>query len=405
MDLVIGINSKLLTMLAKIDSSLTSVSFLGGAGNGWPNRLAFNPSDSLTLKENVATSEKLIDFVAKNKGKLIIGYLSYDFGCQLHHIKQTKIDDLSLPDIYFLAYDNYLEETNGQIKSVGKKVVLSDKPTSSDKDILGEKFQKTMPKAKYDKLFDETMNYIKSGHIYQINLSQRLTAKFQNSPRDLFVRIAKNSQASMIGYIESPDFELLSLSPERFIKTQGKSIFTTPIKGTKKLSRGSNHAEKELLNDPKELSELSMITDLLRNDLAGVSEVDSVKITNSRATQKLNNLIHTYSTISARLKNDISPIEALLSMFPGGSITGCPKKRAMQIIEELEPNNRGAYCGSMVCITPDGNLDSNILIRTVIKKNNKLVLPVGGGIVFDSDKDREYQETLDKAQSIIDSLK
>jgi para-aminobenzoate synthetase component 1 len=148
-----------------------------------------------------------------------------------------------------------------------------------------------------------------------------------------------------------------------------------------------------------------MITDLLRNDLAKVSRPGSVKIIEKRSIQKLTSVIHTYSKISAKLNENVSPIEALISMFPGGSVTGCPKKRAMEIIDELEPISRSAYCGSMVCISPDGNLDSSILIRTIIKKGSRLVLPVGGGIVFDSNQENEYQETLDKAASIIDCLR
>ncbi|MBW3569129.1 anthranilate synthase component I family protein [Candidatus Parcubacteria bacterium] len=395
---------KLLNMLPMLERTTKNVSLLGGTGGGWPARLAFNPCGIITLMGAEAAPDKLIRFINEHKGKLTVGFISYDFGLHRQGVKSAKSDDLNLPDIYFLAYDNYLEAVGDQIKNVGGPVPLTKKSPKTFDAMLDDNFRATISTDSYNEMFDKIISYIKSGHVYQINLTHRLQGASRQNPRVLFSQMAKKNQASMMGYIEGENFELLSVSPESFLKTDGALITTAPIKGTRARTGFGDTDEKKLLGDFKEQSELSMITDLLRNDLAKVSKTGSVRITKLRTTQKLTSVVHTFSEITATLKNGISPIEALLSMLPGGSVTGCPKKRAMEIIEELEPARRGVYCGSLICIDPDGNLDSNILIRTILKKGQKLVLPIGGGIVFDSNKNNEYQETLDKASSITESL-
>jgi para-aminobenzoate synthetase component I len=393
----------MLGILPSLDRQARNVVLLGGTGGGWRPCLAYNPCDSLNFDSSSGTTTEIADFIEHNKGKLIVGFISYAFGCRLQGISNKKRDDPSEPGVHFLAYDNFLLETDGQIKSYGQPALMSSSRHKSEEALLSQNFRETISKNEYSKLFDKTIEYIKAGHIYQLNLSHRLTARSSQNPRILFSKLAKDNLAPMMGYFESDNFELLSISPERFVQINGGIIKTTPIKGTRAIS--GTAAKEKLLNDPKEKSELSMITDLLRNDLSKVSDAGSVKVTTQRATHTLTSIIHTYSEISAKLRKNIAPIEALISMFPGGSITGCPKRRAMQIINELEIFPRGAYCGSLVCVSPNGNLDSSILIRTIIKKGQELVLPVGGGIVFDSKKDEEYQETMDKAESIIKVLR
>lgn len=394
---------QLLDLLPKISAQATDICLLGGTGDGWPARLAFDPSSKLSLTGSAANSKALVDFATTNYGKLIIGFISYDFGRDLHGIRRVKPSDINLPDIYFLAYDNYLQIADGQIENHGQKIILDQKSTEPNLHFLDQKFQPTISQIKYNQLFKQTKNHIKAGDVYQLNLTHRLRAKSSSQPRSLFSKIARQNQAPMMGYLEAANFQLLSISPERFVSINDGLIKTTPIKGTRSFDKDGS-ATAKLLADPKEKSELNMIVDLLRNDLGEVSETGSVKINGQRRVQTLTSLVHTYSEISGKLKTDISPIEALLAMFPGGSVTGCPKRRAMQIIDELEPVSRGPYCGSLVCIDPEGNLDSSILIRTIIKQSHDLYLPVGGGIVFDSDKQSEYQETLDKAKSIIAAL-
>lgn len=351
-------------------------------GSGWTKTLTGSaPIDAYSYHRGELLQLK--EFIKRNQGSYIVGMISYDLGYELHDIQQTAQDDLDLPDIYFLAFDKWDEI---QMKT---PVQLT----------LETPFSAQLSRQKYTEAFRTIKQHIYEGDIYQINLTHRLETTSLHNPRELFAAIAKDTPSQMAAYLEGPDFEILSFSPEKFISVKNGFIETSPIKGTRPLGQ-----EKELLASGKEQAELNMITDLLRNDLGKVCQTGSVNVTAHREIMKLKNISHTYSRITGQLKDDIAPIDALLSMLPGGSITGCPKKRAMEIIDELEVTTRSAYCGCMVTIDPDGNLDSSILIRTIIKKGERLILPVGGGIVNDSDEADEYQETLDKAASITKAV-
>jgi anthranilate/para-aminobenzoate synthase component I len=208
----------------------------------------------------------------------------------------------------------------------------------------------------------------------------------------------------MAGLFQTDDFDLISLSPETFIRVGNRHIETFPIKGTQAKRKGVSDelVENSLINNSKERAELNMISDLLRNDLSIVCQPDSVKIKSERKTTSLSRVIHTYSHITGELNSGISSVQALLKIFPGGSISGCPKKRALEIIDEIEEYSRGPYTGSLFTLDAEDNLEANILIRTIIKEGDSMSLPVGGGIVFDSEYQSEYQETLDKAASITE---
>lgn len=350
-------------------------------GADWQQQfMASDPCDSYTYFRGGIL--QLEDFIERNHGNYIIGMLSYDLGYELLNITQTKNDGLGLPDAYFLAFDT-----------------IQDPELSSNESSLASPFLPTLSRTDYNSAFTKIKHYIYEGDIYQANLTHRLEAESHSSAWDIFSSVTRRNPSAMAAFLEGPDFDILSFSPEKFITINGRSIETTPIKGTCL----SGH-EAVLLASEKEAAELNMITDLLRNDLGKVCIAGSVNVSAHREIMKLPNISHTYSRIAGELKPDFSPIAALLSMFPGGSITGCPKKRAMEVIDELEQTTRSAYCGCMVTIDPSGNLDSSILIRTIIKKDTRLVLPVGGGIVNDSQQNDEYEETLAKAQSIITAL-
>ena len=218
--------------------------------------------------------------------------------------------------------------------------------------------------------------------------------------------MCEKNKADFTAYMECGDFEILSASPERFIKISENVIETFPVKGTR--PRGKNKEEdemlkKELLESEKEKAELSMITDLLRNDMGKVCAIGSVKVIDPRIARAYTFVWHTYSHIKGILADGVSKMDALTSMFPGGSITGCPKKRAMEIIAELEWKQRGIYTGA-IGYKEGEELNFNIAIRTIIKKGNKAYLSVGGGIVYDSTEDGEYEETLHKAKSFFGLL-
>jgi len=354
--------------------------------------LAWNPIDKFISKNDIDGFKK---FTKKYKGKKLIGYLSYDLAYKLHNIKKTTEDDLKLPNICFFAFDKWQEFDQPDIK-----FSLSNKKYSSTN------FKAVMSRKEYNTKFKKIKNYIKNGDIYQINLTHRLEAKTEMPARTLFTKIIAANPTDYLAYIEGNGFEVLSASPERFIKIKNKTIETCPVKGTR--PRGKNKKDdeklkKELLKNKKEEAELNMITDLLRNDIGKISKIDSVKLIGHRLISKCPSVWHTYSKITGKIA--VPPIEALISMLPGGSITGCPKKRAIEIIDELEPTARGIYTGVIGHIEPKSqDLDFNIAIRTIIKKNNQLYLQVGGGIVIDSNKKAEYEETLHKAASFMKIL-
>lgn len=350
-------------------------------GPGWSRKFSGHaPIDTYSYKRG-GTLE-LHEFIERNNGCYIVGIVSYNLGYETMDVDMSQEDDLNLPDCYFVAFKNVTSP-------------LLDKNDT----VANSPFVPTITRDQYAASFKKIKHHIHEGDIYQANLTHRLETTTQHAPRDLFAGILQSNPTAMSAYLEGSGFEILSFSPEKFISIKNGIIETKPIKGTR--PRGQ---EAQLLASEKETAELTMITDLLRNDMGKVSKTGSVQVVAHREIMKLQTISHTYSHIVGELRPDIHPIDAFLSMFPGGSITGCPKKRAMEIIDEVEHSTRGPYCGSMVVIDPDGNLDSSILIRTIIKKGKRMILPVGGGIVIDSNEADEYQETLDKAAAINQAL-
>lgn len=384
--------------------------------DGWESFIAWNPANSYS-------GEKINEFKSftadeQIKGNRLFGFLSYDLGYSLFNINPTAEDDLKLPKILFYSFDKYIKLVEN-----GIEVVASDSEKLQDYVIQIRKLLLRPPlkpdtnyktdseliantsKEAYSKSYKRIKKYITEGDIYQINLAHRLGGKTKKTARQLFLDVSEKNKVGYIAYIEGVDFEILSASPERFIKiSSDRTIETFPIKGTR--PRGKNREEdeamkNELMNSPKEAAELNMITDLLRNDIGKISEIGSVEVVGSRIVHPYTTVWHTYSHVKGKVLRNLTSTDALLSVFPGGSITGCPKKRAMEIIDELEPTMRGVYTGCIGYIDADDSLDFNIAIRTFIKKGNEIYLQVGGGIVYDSNENDEYQETFDKAKSFL----
>ena len=337
-------------------------------------------------------------FATKHKDKLLIGYFSYDLAYQLYNIPQTAIDDLQIPQIHFQAYDHWQTD-----------VTL---PTPTNIPHHSTNFQPTITKEQYDAAYRKIQHHIREGDIYQINLTHRLEATSNLPPEELFYRTIAQNPVEFGAYINTPDFQIISASPERFIRIKDRQIETGPVKGTRprgKTPEKDAQQKKSLIESEKEAAELNMITDLLRNDLGKIAKTGTVKVEGHRLISECPTVWHTYSRITAQLAT--TPLEALISMSPGGSITGCPKKRAIEIIDELEPTTRSVYTGTIGYIAPQdrthnlpSDLDFNIAIRTIIKKGQKLYLQVGGGIVLDSTSESEYEETLHKAASFMNIL-
>lgn len=345
------------------------------------NILAYNPIDKFVGSDLTAFKK----FAKKHSKNKLIGYFSYDLSYQLHNIKAKATDDLPL--IYFLAFDKWQENFT--------------LPPAPDTKHTSTNFAPTMSATKYAQAYKRIKKHITDGDIYQINLTHRLEAKTDLPPRELFLRTIADNPVNYSCYIEDEDFQIISASPEHFLTIKDNKISTSPVKGTRprgKTPTQDAKLKKELLESPKETAELNMITDLLRNDLGKVAKTNTVTVDAHRLFSECPTVWHTYSKISAELAT--APLEALISTLPGGSITGCPKRRAIQIIDELEATPRGIYTGNIGYIDGD-ELDFNIAIRTIIKKGQALQLQVGGGIVLDSTEEAEFQETLDKAKSFM----
>ena len=245
--------------------------------------------------------------------------------------------------------------------------------------------------------------WIAAGHIYQANLSQAFAAEVTGELFALYEALREASPAPMAAYLKLDDREILSSSPETFLKISGRGIETRPIKGTRPRFADPDEDRRsayELQTSAKEISELVMITDLLRNDLGQVCEFGSVEVTEMLQLETLAQVHHLVSTVTGSLRPEIDTLAALAACFPGGSITGAPKKRAMEIIRELEQAPRGVYCGAIGWLGYNGESSFSIAIRTLVRSGDRLVYQVGAGIVADSDPGKEYEETLHKAAGI-----
>ncbi|MEX0619695.1 MAG: aminodeoxychorismate synthase component I [Pseudohongiellaceae bacterium] len=260
----------------------------------------------------------------------------------------------------------------------------------------------------YQQAFERIREYILAGDCYQVNLTQRFTAPFSGSALSAYLRLRQTGRNPFSGYLQSGDRALLTFSPERFLQLRNQEVVTQPVKGTRPRSsdpvRDRNLAE-ELLASDKDRAENVMIVDLLRNDLGAVCETGSVVAGKLFDLQSFNNVHHLVSTVTGRLPRGKSAVDLLRSCFPGGSITGAPKLRAMEIIEEVEWHPRSVYCGSVFYLGFNGDMDSNITIRTLLAEQGRIHCWAGGGIVADSEADREYTECFDKIQWIINALK
>ncbi len=386
--------------------------------DGWTTIIAFNPSAvfSCSRVKEKEQFDSRHEFIEQHRDKRLLGYLSYDMAYEFFNVSQSAVNDLNLPDIHICAFENTLvfKDQNATLYSKDpdfKSLVetIDQRELTQTASWTIDPFKSKTTNKAYQDAYDSIQKYILSGDIYQLNLTHRLESKTDLPAKELFLKVAEKNPVNFLAYIEGKSiegdpFEIMSASPERFVKIEGENIETCPVKGTR--PRGKTSAEdllmqQDLIENEKEKAELNMITDLLRNDLGKICDINSVKVQEQRLLSAHSNVWHTHTRITGSLNEMYSPLDALVSMHPGGSITGCPKKRAIEIIDELEPTTRGVYTGTIFNCEKNQSLDSSIAIRTMIKKGQHLYLQVGGGIVIDSDRESEYQETLHKAASFL----
>lgn len=390
-----------------------------------------NPFD--IIKQILATFKNIKEFIETNLNTNLplmsglMGYLSYDLKQHLDDVPSTCHDDLLLPDLYLCApsiilihdmhtNSSYIATTHlaepykeinidSLITSVCNEI---DNTQLSDVPDLLSIISSNIGSNGFIKAVSVAKAHIAKGDIFQINLSHRFKARMLATPFSIFRHWYNDNPASFFSYINANSHCIVSTSPERFLCRFGDTLETRPIKGTRPRGQTSTH-DKELQcalsTSNKDDAELTMIVDLVRNDLAKVCMPGSIKITSHKAIESYKNVHHLVSTVQGTLEQSNDSIDAIQALFPGGSITGCPKLRAMELIDELETHQRHIYTGSIGYISFHDTFDLSIAIRTGICIGDTMYFSVGSGIVFDSNPEQEYQETLDKAHAILSSTR
>lgn len=338
-------------------------------------RFDANPFDALNAE------------LAKATGTAI-GYFGYDLKNFVEKLPAKAKDDLGLPDLWFGFYDAPVT-----FQSAAEVLPAATTPTAGyPSNFTRESYRQAVRRAK---------EYIAAGDIYQVNLSQRFQGPVDAPAPEVYLALRAANPAPYCAYLDIGDAQILSSSPECFLKLDGQQVVTRPIKGTR--PRSVNPAE--LLASPKDNAELLMITDLERNDLGRVCEFGSVHVPELVRVESFATVHHLVATVAGTLRRGVSHVDCVRACFPGGSITGAPKIRAMEIIDELEPHARGIYTGAIGYFGADGRSHFNIAIRTAVyQPGGRLTFQAGGGIVADSDPDAEYDETLAKAGGIFNAL-
>ncbi|MCP3697115.1 MAG: aminodeoxychorismate synthase component I [Aliivibrio sp.] len=346
-----------------------------------------------------------------------LGYFSYDLGRRVESIPSIAERDIPTADMAVGIYDwaliadhktcaLTLIQPQGSNRLDWLQQFITIKEKKADFSLMSQ-WQSNMTKAEYSAKFDAIQEYLKSGDCYQINLAQRFHAQYQGSEWLAYQKLASQNGAPFSAFIRTPELTILSVSPERFLQVKDRKIETKPIKGTRPRSNDPKLDAKEadiLRHSAKDRSENLMIVDLLRNDIGRVSTPGSVKVPKLFDIESFPAVHHLVSTITGQLDDSYTISDLLSASFPGGSITGAPKIRAMEIIEELEPHRRNLYCGSIGYISRCGNMDTSITIRTLIAYQDTIYASAGGGIVADSQTELEYEETLHKLSKILPIL-
>jgi anthranilate synthase component 1 len=366
-----------------------------------------------------------------------LGYVGYDAVAQLHGVANDKREPLAMPEIFFIfvqtlvAFDNLkhtikiidnvrldgetpLRQAYDESASRIHEVIASLKkqPRGIEPRHLNQaagqgKFNSNLSRKEFHAAVTRAKEYIRAGDIIQVVLSQRLETETETDPFEIYRALRFINPSPYMFYLELDDLRIIGSSPETMVRLTGRTIELRPIAGTRR--RGSTPEEEkeleaDLLADPKERAEHIMLVDLGRNDVGRVAEVGSVEVNELMAIERYSHVIHIVSNVRGTLARDSSALDLFVSSFPAGTVAGAPKRRAMQIISELEPEKRGLYAGAIGYFGYNGNLDTCIAIRTIVMQGKKVYITAGAGIVADSDPESEYQETLSKARAMLKAV-
>ena len=366
---------------------------------------------------------------------MLVGYFSYDVIRYLEKIPDRCKDDLKIPDVRLsrpknlIIYDNlkkkiyYVENVyadtriknyNNSYNSIIKKFLSFE---NLENIRLPELFtykknqniiKSNTSKKKFKSLVNRAKKYIKKGDVFQVVLSQRFERKVEKKPLEIYNHLRKSNPSPFMFYFNYEDFNILGSSPEILVRLRKGQVTIRPIAGTRPRGKNINEDKKyasELLRDKKELAEHLMLLDLGRNDVGKVAKINTVKVTEKFKVEKYSHVMHIVSNVIGKFNNKFSLFETLLSGFPAGTVSGAPKIRAMEIIDELEKNKRKLYAGGIGYFTPNNEFDTCITLRTALIKNNKFYVQAGAGIVADSNPIKEYEETINKAKALLSALK
>jgi len=367
---------------------------------------------------------------------LISGYFSYDSIRYVEKIPNKCNDDLKLPDVRLLRprtliiHDNlkkkifYIinvfkdEKINNYKKrysDIKKEIDKLLKHSSLNKNYLKQKItnknikvKSNTSKSKFLNMVNKAKNYIKIGDIFQVVLSQRFEAKLSKSPLDIYKKLRVTNPSPFMYFFNFSDFQIIGASPEILVRLRDNKITVRPIAGTRprgKNTKEDNFFAKDLLKDKKELSEHLMLLDLGRNDAGKVSKINTVKVTESFTIEKYSHVMHIVSNVVGIYNKQYSKFKSLLAGFPAGTVSGAPKIRAMEIIDELESSKRKVYAGGIGYFSANGEFDTCIALRTAVAKNNKFYVQAGAGIVADSKPIKEFEETVNKAKALLNALR
>ena len=421
-----------------VKSRASEVSLCRGSSTETREGNPFNIVAELLETYTVDSSASPVPFVGG-----AVGYFSYDLCHHVEDLSSTATDDLGLPECYLAFYDCVVAfdhvEGKAYIISTGFPELDEDRRMLRAKerlDVVRQRLSEDPPAAclgsikldsarigryqeqqrqsrcnfsreAYVQAVQSVREYIAAGDVFQVNLSQRFEADLPMPPFELYERLREINPAPFAAYLDFDEVKVLSASPERFLRVEGGLVETRPMKGTR--PRGSSPAEDEalgaeLVNSIKDRAENVMIVDLERNDLGRVCQFGTVKVRDLYTLEKYATVFQLTSTIEGRLLPDKTRFDLLKGCFPGGSITGAPKVRAMEIIDELEPTRRSVYTGGIGYLSFGGEMDLNMAIRTILVKECRAYFQVGGGITYSSDPEAEYQETMDKAKALLEAL-
>ena len=360
---------------------------------------------------------------------MLAGYLGYDIIRYFEKIPNSNRDDLNIPDVklmrpnFVYIHDNQTNKMfyiklnfnknsmyENEISNLKKEITKDPKIVNFNianvkKDI---EIKSNFTKKQFIDLVKKAKKYIASGDVFQVVLSQRFEKQLNKNPLDIYKKIRKTNPSPFLYFFNFNNFQIIGSSPEILVRVREKKITIRPIAGTRK--RGANKIEdkklkNDLLNDPKELAEHLMLLDLGRNDVGRASEDGTVKINEKFKIEKYSHVMHIVSNVYGKFKKGMSLLDGLLCGFPAGTVSGAPKIRAMEIIDELESKRRKLYAGGIGYFSANGDMDTCIALRTALVKNRKIYVQAGAGIVADSIPEKEYQETLNKAKALLEASK